>query len=163
MLSYNSNGYLLTKLSSGPQYDSYKLTAFVRIIDNLNSATDFYLPNPIVVMPDDVYTAQIARDIINNNSSSSYYQSITSNIVKETSQTINSLMSSINVMASSLSSSVNSSNSSNSSDYISQVASSVNSSIHSTISILFISFNLSVLSLQVQAHRAKRNSDCKSS
>jgi len=71
MIDYNSNGSVVTPLPNGPSTDSYKLSLFVKIYDDMAAFTTFYIPTPVVVSPNPNFistliTSTFGKFFINN-------------------------------------------------------------------------------------------------
>ena len=99
-LSFDYNGSVTVQLPAGPAYDNYELNLFVAVFDDLNGPTIFYLNETVIVNIDMPLIDGIVSSILTNDLSSAIVSVLSSGSIKDASNNIISLSSTLNVLAS---------------------------------------------------------------
>ena len=111
-LSYNSAGVLSIQLPQGPKEDAYKVQLIVQVIDDADGITVYRLSQSVYVLPNDAKTNALMDELLSNDPSSGFLQTLKGGSLQACGQQLISFSSMLNMQADSASSTVSSDNSS---------------------------------------------------
>ena len=80
---------LNTTLPHGPEYDSYNMFIFIRIIDDLNSVSEYLISTPVNVIP--FTSSNLTIEIVNEDTLSNSYKKLHQGDILEACQVISHL------------------------------------------------------------------------
>ena len=87
------------QLPEGPSSDSYKIYLFVNIIDDTDGTTVYYLPNPVIVTPNNNLATSLADSITSSDPNCQFLVELNSGNLNTVSKNVISLATVFNIQS----------------------------------------------------------------